>query len=216
MRDGVERCWNQTGVGGDGSCPRLAPAGHCRNCDEYSRAGRALLDRDASESLREDWSRLLAQPKPAAGARGDSCIVFEAGGELLALGAVLVERVADARPVHTVPSRSGTLFTGVVNVDGELLPCFSAAQALQAGEDRAASNPGRILVLRHERARLACAVDRVLGFGRLSPADLESPPVTLARYERALTSAVFDWKGKRAGLLDGEKFVERLMNSASL
>lgn len=216
MPNGLDRCWNQIGVGGDASCARLAAVGHCRNCEEYARAGRGLLDREAPDPVREDWSRLLAETKPSAAARGESVIVFQVGGEYVALPTVLLERVTGARPVHTVPSRSGAMFTGLVNIDGELLPCFSTAAALQVEEDKPAASPGRMLVLRHDDARLACAVDHVIGLVRLSPSDLETPPVTLARNERAFTTAIFLVKGWRAGLLDGAKLVQRLMKSAGV
>lgn len=216
MHHGLDRCWNQIGVGGDASCPRLADVGHCRNCEEYSRAGRGLLDREASDRLREDWSRLLAEAAPSVTVGGDSVIVFQVCGEYLALRTMLLERVAEVRPVHRVPSRSGSVFTGLVNVDGELTPFFSAAGALRLGEDGPPPNPGRMLVLRHGEARLACAVDRVVAIVRLSADELEAPPVTLARNEQACTTAVFPFKGKRAGLLDGAKFVERLMKSVSV
>lgn len=216
MGDGLDRCWNQIGVGGDASCARLAAVGHCRNCDEYSSAGRSLFDREPSGPVREDWSRLLAEPKATAATGTESFIVFQVRDEYLALRTVLLEHVTDARPVHSVPPRSNPVFTGLVNVDGELLPCFSTAAALQLQDANAAPTTGRILVLRHDAVRLACVVDRVIGVVRLCPGDLETPPVTLARYSHALTRAVFAVKGKRAGLLDTDKFIDRLMKSVAL
>lgn len=216
MHNGVESCWNQIGVGGDASCPRLAAVGHCRNCEEYARAGLGLFDREAPVSLREDWSRLLAESKPSAGVHGDPVIVFLVCGEYLALKTSLLERVVPMRPVHSVPSRTGTVFTGLVNIGGELVPCFSAAAALELAEDRPASNAGRILVLRDGETRLACVVDQVVAFVRLSAEDVEAPPVTVARDERAFATGVFSLKGKHAGLLDGPKFVRRLLKAASV
>jgi chemotaxis-related protein WspD len=215
MRGGLDRCWNQVGVGGDASCPRLAEVGHCRNCEEYARAGRGLLDREASAALREDWSRLLAEAKPSVTLHGESAIVFQVGEEYLALSTRLLERVVEMRTVHTVPSRTGAIFLGLVNVDGELVPCFSAAVALQVEEDKSQASPGRLLILRDRESRLACAVGQVIGVLRLSPEDLEPPPVTLARNQRAFTTSVFSVKGKHAGLLDGPKFLQRLLSSAN-
>lgn len=215
MRGGLDRCWNRAGVGGDASCPRLAEVGHCRNCEEYARAGRGLLDREASASLREEWSHLLAEVKPSVTLHGESAIVFQVGEEYLALSTKLLERVVETRTVHTVPSRTGAVFRGLVNVDGELVPCFSAAAALQVEEDESPASPGRLLILRDGESRLACAVGHVIGVLRLSPEDLETPPVTLAHNQRAFTTSVFSVKDKHAGLLDGSKFVQRLLSSAN-
>lgn len=216
MSNDPDMCWNQLGVGGDASCVRLAKVGHCRNCEQYVHAGRTLLDREASDSLRRQWLQLLAESKPAAAAHGESVVVFEVCGEYVALRALLLECVKEMRVVHTVPSRSGSVFTGLVNVDGELLPCFSVAAALQLGEGNPLPNPRRMLILRHGEARLACAVDQVVGFVLLSAGELETPPVTLARNDRAFTTAVFSVKGKVAGLLDGDKLFGRLMKSAGV
>ena len=216
MLNDLDRCWNQIGVAGDASCARLAEVGHCRNCEQYAHVGRTLLDREACDSLREEWLQLLAESKPSGAAHGESVVVFEVGGEYVALRALLLERVTEMRVVHTVPSRSGGVFTGLVNVGGELLPCFSVTAALQLGESDSQPNPRRMLILRHGDARLACAVDQVVGFILLSPGELQTPPVTLTRNERAFTTAVFSVRGKSAGLLDGDKFLERLMKSAGV
>ncbi len=216
MPNDLDSCWNQIGVAGDASCIRLAEVGHCRNCEEYAHAARTLLDREASDSLREEWLQLLAESKPSAAAHGESVVVFEVCGEYVALRALLLEGVKEMRVVHAVPSRSNSVFTGLVNVDGELLPSFSVAAALQLGENNPLPNQRRMLVLRHGEARLACAVDQVVGFVVLAAGELETPPVTLARNDRAFTTAVFSVKGKLAGLLDGDKFLERLMKSAGI
>lgn len=216
MHSDVDRCWKQIGVAGDASCARLAELGHCRNCEEYAHTGRTLFDRQPSASVREEWQRRLAEPNPCATLRGESIVVFEVCGQYLGLRTLLLERVTEMRAVHSLPSRSGEVFTGLVNVNGELLPCFSVAAALQLGKDNSPSNPLRILVLRRGETRLACSVDKVIGFVLLCKDELETPPVTLALHDRAFTAAVFSVKGKSAGLLDGIRFCERLIKSAGV
>jgi len=50
MSDDVQRgaaiddCWNEIGVRGDRSCPRLKEHGHCRNCPVFSSAAAVRLD----------------------------------------------------------------------------------------------------------------------------------------------------------------------------
>jgi chemotaxis-related protein WspD len=214
MPDSLDRCWSRVGVAGDASCDLLPAMGHCRNCEQYSRAGRALFDREAPEALRGEWSLLLAEGRDAAATPGEPALVFQVNGEYLALYMGVLERVTDQRPLHSIPGRSGPLFTGIVNMDGELLPCFSAPGALQPDAPTPAANSGRILVLYHAGVRLACSVDRVVGIVHLSAADLEKPPVTLAGNVESLITALFPVQGHRAGLLDSEKFIQRLTRSA--
>lgn len=214
MPDNSDRCWSRIGVAGNASCDLLPAMGHCRNCEQYSRAGRALFDREAPDALREEWSLLLSECREAAATPGEPALVFQVNGEYVALYMAAIERVTDQRPAHSIPGRGGPLFTGIVNMDGELLPCFSAAGALQPEAPTPAANSGRILILNQAGVRLACSVDRVVGIVRPSAADLEKPPVTLAGDARSLTSAVFPVQGRRAGLLDTDKFIQRLMRSA--
>ncbi len=45
MSEALDDCWNRIGVQGDQSCARLPLAVHCRNCEVYAAAAKAVLDR---------------------------------------------------------------------------------------------------------------------------------------------------------------------------
>jgi chemotaxis-related protein WspD len=200
----VEACWKKTGTQGDGSCPKLAELCHCRNCPDYVRAGRGLLDREIPAHVREEWTALVAERKQAAGDTV-SLMVFRVGSEWLALPAAVLEQVVGERAVHVVPGRSNRSFRGLVNIDGELLLCYSAARLLGIEEE---GSPKRMLVAAKGSERMVFAADEVLGMLRVEKCTLAPPPATVGRSPSALTKAVFPLEGKHVGLLDAGRWFE--------
>jgi chemotaxis-related protein WspD len=200
----VESCWKKIGTQGDGSCPELAELSHCRNCATYSRAGRELLDREMPDSDRAEWTAILAEEKQATGGTV-SLMVFRVGSEWLALPTATLEQVVEERPVHVVPDRSNRKFRGLVNIDGELLLCYSAARLLGIEEE---GSPRRMLVAAKGSERMVFSVDEVRGVLRVAEADLGEPPATVERSPAALTKAVFPLDERQAGLLDTDRWFQ--------
>ncbi len=205
-------CWNTVGVRGTATCDRLVAVAHCRNCPEYVAAGRTLLDRAVPDGAPHEWARLIAESKQTPRPGSVSIMVFRLGAEWLALKTVLLERVVPMRPVHRVPSRTNRVFQGIVNVEGELLLCFSAAEALgiERGSVEDAAACQRLLVVSHEDRRFAFPVDETLGARSLAPEDAASPPATLSNAPDAVTTSVFSIGARRVALLDEVRFMERL------
>ena len=204
-------CWREIGTSGDGTCERLAEAIHCRNCEEYSRAGRELFDRPPSPELLEEWSASLAAAKERANPGALSVVIFRLRAEWFALRTALFVEVAEARAPHTVPFRGGPVFAGLVNVDGELLLCVSLAHLLGVAESGGAPplRP-RTCVVTRERERVAFPVDEVLGVRRVDDAALQPAPATVAKAPTALTLSLFECDGRNVGLLDEEKLFAAL------
>ena len=125
-----EKCWRIIGVFGDASCPDLAAHAHCRHCPRYSEAGNRLFDRAIPPEFSAEWTRVIAAAKETGLADPVSVLIFRLRGEWFALKTTCFRKAADARPIHTVPLKSGRVFLGLVNIDGELLPCMSAAEAV--------------------------------------------------------------------------------------
>jgi chemotaxis-related protein WspD len=210
-------CWKETGVFGDKSCPELAVLGHCRHCRVYTAAGRRLLDREAPADYPDEWSALLAAPKEEGKVETLSVIVFRLGPERLALKTVFFQEAAEAARPHGIPLRSGGVFQGIVNVNGELLCCMSLAALLEipsAGEGAAGRKVyPRLVVITRQGQRFAFAADEVLGVHRFPAGDLQEPPATVAKSVRALTAGIFLQQERTVGLIDEEKLFAALTRS---
>jgi chemotaxis-related protein WspD len=207
----VNGCWREIGTAGQGTCERLAEVVHCRNCAEYSRAGRELFDQPASPELLEEWTAALAAAKERAQPGTVSVVVFRLNAEWFALPTALFAEVAEHHAPHTVPFRTGATFAGLVNVNGELLLCVSLARLLGVAESGGAPpvRP-RMCVVTHERERVAFPVDEVLGVRRVDAAALQPAPTTVAKAPAALTVSLFEFDGRSVGLLDEEKLFSTL------
>jgi len=209
-------CWKERGVFGDKCCPELASLGHCRHCRIYTAAGRRLLDREAPADYPDEWTKLLAAPKAEGKAETLSVIVFRLGPELLALKTVFFQEAAEAARPHGIPLRTGEVFRGIVNANGELLCCMSLAPLLElpAAEGGGESKVyPRLVVIARQGQRFAFAADEVLGVHRLPPEALRALPATVARSLRALTTGIFPLEGRTVGLIDEEKLFAALTRS---
>jgi chemotaxis-related protein WspD len=194
----IDACWKRIGIQGDKSCVELPRHSHCRNCPRFSQAAAVLLDRD----LPVDHDALpVTRPDEDAGhGLGESLMVFRLGAEWFALPTLVLDEIILWRPIHSLPHRGHSGLLGLVNVRGELVICVSLAQLLVGGLPVA--DNGRLIVVRHDKRRLAFPVDEVRHLryhdaGRLSPV-----PATLARSASAYTRGLLAWEGAQAGRLD--------------
>ncbi len=214
---GVIDCWNRIGVQGAATCERLAAVAHCRNCPDYIAAGRVLLDRDVPEAAPEEWARAIAEPKQSRRSGSLSTVVFRIGAEWLALKTIAFEQAVTARPIHSVPLRTNHVFLGLVNVEGELLLCFSLGDALGLGQDPSSGSSARgrkrLLVVNRDGQRFAFPVDEVLGVRSLAPDDFAPAPATLSKAPDAISVSVFSIGARRIALLDEARFFDRLMRA---
>lgn len=210
-------CWKETGVFGDKSCPELVALAHCRHCRVYMAAGRRLLDRDPPAGYREEWTERLSTPKETGKTETLSAIVFRLGGELLALKTVFFQQAAEAAHPHSIPLRTGEVFKGIVNVNGELILCASAAALLEISSENEETSGRRIyprlVVVAREGQRFAFPADEVLGVHRFPLAAMEELPATISKSVRALTAGIFPWGERKVGLIAEEKFFAALTRS---
>lgn len=216
-----ERCWAVIGVEGDGTCLSLPELVHCRNCGVFSEAGRALLDREPPPGYLEEWTRVLEEEKNEGPSGTFRAAVFRVGDEWLALDTACVVKFGFSREIRRVPHRSGPIFLGLVNVDGELLLCASLAGVLSLPEARETSraapagSAARLVVAARGSERWVFPVDEVDGVLSLDGRDLGDVPATLSnatanhsrglvRVEDGRTLAVLDaallFDGLRASL----------------
>jgi chemotaxis-related protein WspD len=204
---GDATCWTSIGVWGRGEpkCPELDRVVHCRNCEVFSAAARALLDREAPSGYGREWSTSTAAALAEQQA-AEPTLVFRIGSELFALGVPWVAQVAERRAVRSLPHVRDEVLLGIVNVEGDLRPCVSLEVLFgQARPDVGASRPhGRLLVIGRERSEWAVPVDEALAIHRLPGGALEQVPATVARSSHPFLTGMFPWRGQRVGLLDAD------------
>jgi len=204
-------CWNQIGVSGNGSCPELETVIHCRNCSIYAAGGRHLLERRPPAGYLREWTKALAVAKAEEQAEDTlSVLIFRLGQDWLALPTHVCQEVAEMRPIHTLPHRSGPILQGLVNIRGEIRLCVSLNQLLGL---ESVSNPDQttnpksrpcLLVVAHRGDHWVIQVDELHGIQRFPRGALRDAPVTVAKATPALTRGVLDWHDAGVGYLDDE------------
>lgn len=211
------RCWKQTGIFGDSSCPSLEKYVHCRNCPQYSRAGRAFFDRDLPEGFLSEWTKIVSEPKEVPIKDTLSVMIFRLRTEWLAIKTILLEETVETRKTHSIPLRTNDIFLGIVNVNGELMLCVSVARMLGVEKEiEKKSKRGtfeRMIIVNRNGERFIFSVDEIAGIRRIPLEILGKAPVTLSKSPSALTGSVFSFEGKAVGLIDEEQFFQSMKRS---
>ena len=198
-------CWNTIGITGDGSCPRLPDAVHCRNCPVFALEGRKLFDRAAPGDYLDGWRTSLASGREAGAANTVSLLVVRVRGEWFALPTTAVEKGMSLRPVHAIPHRSNAVLLGLANLDGELMLAGSLAAALAVAEQEEQPEAAvRMVVFSHKGERWALQVDEVEGLHRVAREEVREAPVTVSRSSAAYSSGTFDLDGRLVALVEAD------------
>ena len=213
----IDACWKRIGIWGDRSCPELARHTHCRNCGQFQAAAAILLDRDAPDGYREEWTARIARPIPPKLSGARPVVIFRIGREWLALPTSLFSQVAEMRPVHSLPHRRDRMVRGIVDIRGELLLCiclggligFESAPepAGEPGRQKKWTAYERLLVLSHKSGRVVFAASEVHVGCRYRPEELIPVPSTVslvAAPQVRYTIGLFPWEGRHVGVLDEE------------
>lgn len=222
--DEIDDCWNRIGVWGDSEnrCPELAQAIHCRNCSNYSAAGRRLLDRASESEYRQEWTALLAKEKQAENLPTKSAFVFRAGGEWLALPAGLIREVVNMGKIHSIPHRSGQILRGLVNIRGKLEVCVSIGGVLGLEHGNRKRDipsccgydpPERLVVGAREAQTIVFPVTEVRGHIRYTPEMLRELPVTVSGSKAVYTKGILCLEDLDIGFLEDEVLFRTLTRS---
>ena len=218
----VHDCWNKIGVWSTAAdrCPELATVVHCRNCPVYTAAGRHLLDREAPENYRREWTAVFAKVKTKKKVTTHSVFVFRTGGEWMALPAKLIQEVVEFGVIHTLPHRSNAVLRGVVNIRGKLELCFSIGavlgiERLEKTEDKDEGyiSPSRLVVAQRLGERIVFPVSEVYGSFRYAEGMLQQLPVTVSGSKAAFTKGILCVRDFDVGFLDDRILFEALMRS---
>ncbi|GAC1472517.1 MAG: chemotaxis protein CheW [Chamaesiphon sp.] len=203
-------CWNQIGVWGDRSCPKLKAYIHCRNCPVYAAAGRSLLEREAPEGYLSEWTELLTEEKEASCKDTMSVVIFRLGTEWLALAAQLFQEVTQISVIRTLPHRSNQIFTGLVNIRGEIQICISLSHLLgletEADSPQNVSHPvyRRMVVVETEGNHWVFPVDEIYGIHHFYPDELQNVPATISKARDTYSKGIIPWQEKNISYLDDE------------
>jgi chemotaxis-related protein WspD len=214
----TDDCWSRIGVMGDGSCPELAEAVHCRNCAVFQRAGQRLFEREPPAQYVDEQTSQLARRSDDEASDTVAVLVFRIDREWLALDVGVVAEVADPRAVHRIPHRSSQLLMGLVNIRGELQLCISLPALLgidgRPGEESlSASATSRLLVVEYNQQTWVFPVDEVAGVWRVGVDKLGNVPATVAIGPKRFSRAVFAWEGKKVGYLADDRLLQSLEGS---
>ena len=204
-------CWNHIGVSGDGTCPELVKVVHCHNCPVYAAGGRSLLEREPPAEYLHEWTQALAEEKDEDTAADTlSVLIFRLGREWLALPTCVCQEMAEMRPIHTLPHRSGSVLLGLVNIRGVIQLCVSLSEllGLEAAADTTPAThhntQAYLVVIARESDHWVMLVDEIYGIQRFPRSAVRDAPVTVAKATPRLTKGVIDWQDKGVGYLDDE------------
>jgi len=206
-----QRCYKTIGVFGDSACSRLPALVHCRNCPEYASAGRELFDRPLAQAELEQWAELFSREKEVEPADTLSVVIFRVASEWFALKTAFLQEVTGLRPVHTVPYRSGAVFKGIANINGELLLCIDPAPVLTPAAGPAEFR--RMMVAAKEGSRFVLMVEEIVGVHRIPAGAVSRPPATVAKSPSAVTAGIFSIDTATVGLLDETALFAKLSGS---
>jgi len=212
-------CWNDTGVWGDRSCPKLQEQGHCRDCETFSLEGRTLLNREAPTDYLAEWVSLLAQEREIVSRDQKTVQVFHLMSEWLALPAHCWVEVVAVRPVRHIPHRSSQVLLGLVSVRGEIHVCVSLSNLLGIEEDEGPQGAEcrrtspRFCVVRKDNISWVFPADEVHGLISYAEKDVEAIPSTVAKSFQKFTRGLLSIDGKKIGLLDETPVFDALSRS---
>ncbi len=225
----IENCWKITGVWGQEarlSCQKLHRVIHCRNCEVFTQAGRALLERDLSSEYKVEWTEVLALEKEEELIGTISVAIFRLEGEWFALSTQLFEEVINVEHVrnllHRIPHRKNPVLMGLINIHGEIGLCVSLKELLgleandpigEKKDERSAYK--RMMVIQGEREgeHWVFPADEIHGIYRVHPNAFQNVPVTVAKAKTTFTKGIWLWDNRQVAFLDDELLLYSLTRS---
>lgn len=207
----TDDCWNRIGVWSSrtASCPELENFIHCRNCNVYSAAGRRMLEREAPEDYRQEWTQRFSQQKTVEDSCDHSVLLFRLGDEWLGIDTRYVNEITQVRTIHSLPHRDNQVVKGLVNIRGELKICISIGSALQLEKARENYTTDheileRMILIEKDGQSFVFPVSEVHGIHHYSEKQVKPLPATVAHAKNSFTTGLISWKDQHVGILDHE------------
>ncbi len=213
----VMKCWKTKGVYGNLSCKELSEYIHCRNCPQFTKAGRELFNKNfVTDDLLDEWTVKNAIPKINEQVGDISIVPFRLKDEWFALSTNLLIGANGVLSVHSLPHRSNSIFEGLVNINGELLCCVSAYEVLGLTDKIFKDdNKGykRMVIIKKNDDTFVFKVDELLRAERISSDDLKKPPATLTKSKASYTKNVYFKDKIEIGIINDDNFFKILKES---
>ncbi len=192
------RCWNQKGVWGDSSCPRLSTSVHCAKCDVYTDAGKEIFEREIPKDYFKTWGDTVDTFFVPTVQSGESYFSFRCAGRIFALPYDAVSELVSMRMIHKIPYRRNGATLGLVNINGELVVAVDIPTLFSFGGRL--ENPKYIIVCSNGSDKFAFPVDFVRG--AVTP-DLDTLTDTNSD-DAWYISKYFELNGERVSLINYE------------
>ena len=198
-------CWNVIGVwgGGDDRCPTLKVVTHCYNCDVFHQSSQKVFEKLIDKAYRNEWTNLLSEEKRDYVTENNSSLIFRVGKEWFALPSVNIKEITRLRGVQRIPHNKNIFMAGIMNVSGDIEPCFSLeklfgiSKLVSGGE-----SDNKVIVTTFNDNSYVFVVSEVGDVIRYSSSNLVDLPDTLQNYPSAYISSILRWNGKDVGIID--------------
>ena len=125
--------------------------------------------------------------------------------------------------IHTVPHRSNHIFTGIVNIRGEVLMCIALGNVLGVGDSQylpststssssqQSSVYARTMVMEVQDNCWAFRVDEIVGIHRLDKKDLQDIPVVISKTPDTYTKKILHFENRKVSYLNYELLFYELL-----
>lgn len=219
----ADHCWNRIGVWGttEPRCEKLAELTHCRNCEVYRRAGRAIFERELSRRYIEYWSNLYAESHTQDPEAYQSLIVFRLVGDWFALPSAVLSEIARYRGLHHIPHHKQRLIVGLVNLRGRISLCYSLGyllgvdeQAGLTGFSQGALQIRRQLVVNFDEQQYVFMADEVAGVNRYPKSKFVDVPAEEKLFGSVKVTATLPLQDKQVYVLDAQSLYNVIQGAA--
>lgn len=171
----------------------------------------SLLDRHSPVGYVQDWETALGRDKEDHRPVPHSAIViFNLGGEHLALSSLVIGQMTTMRRLHRIPHMRNPVIRGVVNINGRLRLFVSLGALLEIGESFVFyENSEKIddvpmITIEQNGEVWTFAVDKILGVFRCELNQMKNVPVTVAKSTANYVKGILNWRDQQVALLDEE------------
>lgn len=166
-----------------------------------------LLQRVPPSNYLEEWSKSLAHKEEESVLDQTPIIVFRLYQEWLALKSQCLKEVSEERPVHTIPHRTNEVFTGLVNLSGELYLCMNLACLLGINQEASQKSLSyrRLIAIQSEADFWVFPVHEVDNLYLITSNQITEVPSTISHSLNHRYQGIIYLQDKTIGFLDEQK-----------